>query len=61
MNNMDLNIDPKLNSNKIISTFNISQSNSDQLCLIDPMMLLSIIFVILLLFYVICYKFNKLK
>lgn len=58
---MDTNINSKLNSNKIISSFNIFQSNSNQLCLIDPMMLFSIIFVILLLFYVICYKFNNSK
>ena len=53
------NINSNLNMNKIIGSFDIFQTNSEQLCLIDPMMLICIIFTILLLFYVICYKFNN--
>jgi len=53
------NINSYLNTNKIIGSFDIFQSNSDQLCLIDPMMLMIIIFVVLLLFYIISYKINN--
>lgn len=47
------------NNSKIISTFNIKQAKSNELCLIDPMILFSIIITICLILYVMEYKLSK--
>ena len=44
---------------KIISTFELFQANSTDLCLIDPMILLAIIIVICLILYLIGYRLSK--
>jgi len=48
-----------MDNNKLVSSFNVFQTKSSELCLIDPMMLFYIIIVICLLLYVIGYKLNK--
>lgn len=52
-------MDKTKSSNKLISKFEIFQNESEQLCLIDPMILTSIIIVICLILYVFEYKFIK--
>ena len=50
-----------MNTNsKIISDFNIIQSKSDDLCLIDPVILICLIICICLFLYIIGYKLSKL-
>lgn len=44
---------------KLNSLFKIFQNESDDLCLIDPMMLASIVIVICLILYIFEYKFIK--
>ncbi len=46
-------------NSKIISTYNIFQSESSDLCLIDPMILLCLIICICLFLYIIGYKLSK--
>ena len=46
-------------NSKIINSYSITQSKSSDLCLIDPMILMSIIIVICLTLYVIGYKLSK--
>ena len=41
---------------KVISTFKIVQDNSDNLCLIDPIQIILIIFVLSIILYIIGYK-----
>jgi hypothetical protein len=48
-----------MSNNKLVSSFNIFQTKSSKLCLIDPMILFYIIVAICLLLYVIGYKLNK--
>jgi len=47
-----------MDNSKFISSFNIFQSPSSELCLIDPMMLLCIIVIICLLLYLIGFKLS---
>ena len=44
---------------KIISTYNIYQEKSPELCLIDPMILFCLILCICLFLYIIGYKLSK--
>jgi hypothetical protein len=46
-------------NSKIISTFDITQSKSNQLCLIDPMILLCIVILVCLTLYIIGFKLSK--
>jgi hypothetical protein len=46
-------------NSKIISTYNIFQTKSSELCLIDPMILLCLIICICLFLYVIGYKLSN--
>ena len=46
------------NSN-IVSSYNVYQSKSNELCLIDPMILLCLIICICLFLYIIGYKLSK--
>ena len=45
-------------THKIIGSFDISQQNSNKLCLMDPMILIALVFLVFLLFYIISYKLN---
>lgn len=47
------------NNSKIVSTFNVIQNKSKELCLIDPMILLSLIITICLMLYIIGFKLSK--
>jgi hypothetical protein len=64
-NNNDSNNNNSNNNNskdknlKIISSFDIFQNNSKELCLIDPMILLFIIIAICLFLYIIGFKLSK--
>ena len=42
----------------LVSSFNIFQSNTDQLCLIDPVILIVIIIIICLTLYIFEYKLS---
>lgn len=46
-------------NSKIISSYNIFQIKSSELCLIDPIILLSIIICICLFLYIIGFKLSK--
>jgi len=46
-------------NSKIVSTYNVVQNESEDLCLIDPMILLSIIVSICLILYIIGFKLSK--
>lgn len=48
-----------MKNNKLISTFNVTQTKSSNLCLFDPIILTFIIIVIILLFYIIGHKLYK--
>lgn len=45
--------------NNIISSFDIFTSQSENLCLIDPMKLCILIIVVCLFLYIICFKISK--
>ncbi len=47
------------NNSKIVSTFNVIQNKSEDLCLIDPMILMSLIITICLMLYIIGFKLSK--
>lgn len=46
-------------NSKIISSYDIFQTKSSELCLIDPMILLCLIICICLFLYIIEYKLSK--
>lgn len=46
-------------ASKIINSYNIFQIKSNELCLIDPMILLCLIICICLFLYIIGYKLSK--
>ncbi len=46
-------------NSKIVSSYNVVQSKSNELCLIDPMILLCLIICICLFLYIIGYKLSK--
>ena len=46
-------------NSKIISTFDVFQAKSNELCLIDPMILFCIIITICLTLYVIGFRLSK--
>lgn len=46
-------------NSKIVSTFDVIQAKSNELCLIDPMILLSIIVVICLALYLIGFRLSR--
>ena len=46
-------------NSKIISSYSITQSKSNNLCLIDPMILTCIIVVICLTLYIVGFKLSK--
>ncbi len=48
-----------MNKSKIVSSYNIFQTNSPELCLIDPMILLCLIICICLFLYIIGFKLSK--
>jgi hypothetical protein len=49
-----------MNTNsKIVSSYNVFQSKSSDLCLIDPIILLCLIICICLFLYIIGYKLSK--
>ena len=47
------------NNSKLINSYNIFQTNSSELCLIDPIILLCLIICICLFLYIIGYKLSK--
>lgn len=52
-------MDSKNNNFKIVSSFDIFFGNSKELCLIDPMILFSLIIAICLFLYIIGFKLSK--
>jgi len=47
------------NKNNIISSFDIFSTQSNELCLIDPIILCLIVFIICLILYIITFKLSK--